>query len=259
MLRYALCLLATPALATDPAWPDLREEIFGTRTLQNGVDHIAIEAPYRTPNDLRTDIGAFVKAPTGLNVGKLWVILDENPMPVSAVFEFDQPLPAFYFNITMRVNQSTPVHVVLETTDSQLFVADAMVKTSGTGACSAPPGTDPELALATLGEMDLSVSSLPPADLMSGTDVQMDVDISHPSHSGMQKDQISLLFIPMRYLDNVDVDLNGQGYVGMTGSISLSENPTVSLSIPRSAQYADVTITDTDGTESKTHKDLGRY
>lgn len=259
MLRYALCLFATPAFAMDAAWPDLRDEIFGTRLLKNGSQHIAIEAPYRTPNDLRTDIGAFVQAPNGLKVGKLWVILDENPMPVSAVFDFDQPLPSFYFSLTMRVNRSTPVHVVLETTDSQLFVADAMVKTSGTGACAAPPGTDPELALATLGEMDLSIGSLPPEALLSSRDVQMDLDISHPSHSGMQKDQISLLFIPMRYVEDVDIDLNERGYVNMTGSISLSENPQLSLSVPQDAQSAKVTMTDTEGTQTTIEKTFRNY
>ena len=85
---------------------------------------------------------------------------------------------------------------------------------------------------------------------------QVDVDVSHPSHSGMQMDQISLLFIPMRYVENLEVDLDGAGYVDITGSISLSENPRISMSVPRRTHSVDVTMTDTDGTVSHAHKTI---
>ena len=88
---------------------------------------------------------------------------------------------------------------------------------------------------------------------------RLDLDISHPSHSGMQMDQISLLFIPMRYVENVEIDLDGAGYVDMTGSISLSENPQVSLSVPGQTQQVDVTMTDTDGTVTHASKTLPGY
>ena len=45
----------------------------------------------------------------------------------------------------------------------------------------------------------------------------------------------------------------------MTGSISLSENPQVSLSIPSGSQSVDVTMTDTEGTVTQAHKDLTGY
>ena len=72
-------------------------------------------------------------------------------------------------------------------------------------------------------------------------------------------DQISLLFIPMRYVENVEIDLDGAGYVDMTGSISLSENPQVSLSVPGQTQQVDVTMTDTDGTVTHASKTLPGY
>lgn len=260
---FAAIVAAAPAFADDEAmWPDLRDELFGSRALQDGTDVIALEVPYRTPDDTRTPVAAFVSAPNGLLLGKIMVIVDDNPMPVSAVFEFARPLPHFYFDMTMRINASTPLHIVAETTDGQLFVSNAYIKTSGTGACSAPPGTDPELALETLGEMELTVGSLTdPRALaaLSGRERRMDVGISHPSHSGMQKDQISLLFIPFRYVENLAIDLDGQRYVDMTGSITLSENPKVTLSIPNAAQSADVTMTDTSGTVSHAHKDLSSF
>ncbi len=259
-----LCATALPAFAGE-SWDAVKDQLFGDRTLRDGSEIIAIDAPYRTQDDARTKIAAQVFAPTGLNIGKVMVVLDDNPMPVSAVFDLKYPQPRFYFDITMRVNGPTPLHVVAETTDGQLFVAETFVKTSGQGACAAPPGTDPELAMASLGRMQLDVDGAVPggsADVLASLTARqhrLNVDISHPSHSGMQMDQISLLFIPMRYVENVEIDLDGGDYVDLTGSISLSENPRVGLSVPSKTQSVDVTMTDTDGTVSHAHKKLAGF
>jgi len=260
----AMSCLALPVFAAgDETWDGIKEELYGNRPLHDGSRFISIDAPYRTPDDARAQLAAHIVAPPGLQIGKVTVVLDENPMPVSAVFALDRPLPSFFFDVTMRVNGPTPMHVIAETSDGQLFVAETFVKTSGLGACSAPPGSDPDSALASLGEMNIEVTgTLPPAG--SATTLlnrmnRMDVDIDHPSHSGMQMDQISLLFIPMRYVETVEIDLDGAAYVDMTGSISLSENPRVGLSVPRRSQSVDVTMTDTNGTVTHAHKKLAGF
>lgn len=256
----ALCMSALPCVSE--TWDDLRTELYGERALLDGQSVIAIDAPYRTPNDARTQLAAQIVAPAGAEISKVTLVVDENPMPISAVFDLASPLPAFFFDVTIRVNGPTPMHVVAETTDGRVFVGETYVKTSGLGACSAPPGTDPEEALANLGKMQIELAGTLPGLGQSATDRlsnrlnRMDVDISHPSHSGMQMDQISLLFIPMRYVETVEIDLDGAGFVNMTGSISLSENPQVSLSVPSRAQSVDVTMTDTDGTTTHAHKKL---
>ena len=259
-----ICGSGLPALAGE-SWDYLSAELYGERGLQDGANVIAIDAPYRTRDDARTQIAAQIAAPHGLLIGEVTLVLDENPMPVSAVFELEHPQSQFFFDVTMRVNGPTPLHVVAETTDGQLFVVETFVKTSGQGACSAPPGTDPKDALATLGQMEIEVASglpkLTDLGLTAGMLRQrkLDLDIQHPSHSGMQMDQITLLFIPMRYVETVDVDLDGGGYVSVTGSISLSENPRLGLSVPGKTQSVDVTMTDTDGTVSHAHKSLAGY
>lgn len=262
-----LAALSTPALADGEAWENIRKGLYGEQFLLSGAGVIAIDAPYRTPIDARADLAAHVVAPDDTGIAEVAVILDENPMPVSAVFRFEEAVPRFFFDITMRVNGPTPMHVVARTTDGRHFVAETFVKTTGQGACAAPPGTDPELALKTLGEMQIELAG----QIMVGTGAaldplalnarmnKLDVDLDHPQHSGMQMDQITLLFTPMRYIETLDIDLDGAGFVEMTGSISLSENPRVGLSVPRSAQSVDVTMTDTDGTVSTARKKLAGY
>lgn len=257
---------AVPLMAAEASWPDLKQNLYEDRALIPAGDLIRIDAPYRTADDARTQISATIDAPAARMLNSVTLILDENPMPVSAVFNFDRPVPRFFFDVTMRVNGPTPLHVVAETTDGQLFVAETFVKTSGLGACSAPPGTDPDLALATLGEMNIEIAKLQAATSISdqlsalaNTEKQVDLDISHPSHSGLQMDQISLLFIPMRYVDKVEIDLDNQRFVDVTGSISLSENPRLSLSVPGHTQHVGVTMTDTDGTVAKAEKHVAGF
>lgn len=260
----ALCAFAGTAPAGE-AWDSVRYQLYGDRPILDAAGVIALNAPYRTDNDARTRIAAQVAAPTGGQIGSVTVVLDENPMPVSAVFSLRQPQPRFFFDVTMRINGPTGLHVIAETTDGRLFVAEGFVKTSGQGACAAPPGTDPEAALLTLGEMNLTISEVLPggaADKLAGLANrlrQLDVDISHPSHSGMQMDQITLLFLPMRYVETLQIDTDGGGYVDLTGSISLSEDPEVSLSVPGSTRSVDVTLTDTDGAVTTAHKDLAGF
>lgn len=257
----ALTCAALPALAGE-SWDAVRAQLFGDRVLLDGARVIAIDAPYRSPDDARTDLAAQIVAPAGAELSRVTLVLDDNPMPVSAVFDLATPQPGFFFDVTMRVNGPTPLHVVAETSDGRLFVAETFVKTSGQGACSAPPGTDPDAALATLGQMEIDLAAAPPgigtgtlASLAART-ARLDVTISHPSHSGMQMDQISLLFIPMRYVETVEIDLDGADFVTLTGSISLSENPRVSLAIPQGTKTVEVTMTDTDGTTATARKTL---
>ncbi|WP_102106542.1 quinoprotein dehydrogenase-associated SoxYZ-like carrier [Oceaniglobus roseus] len=256
----ALVALAPQAMAGE-AWDDVRQALFGDDYMTPAADLIAIDAPYRTDSDARTQIAATVSAPPGRQLESVMVILDENPMPVSAVFTMRRPLERFFFDVTMRINGPTPLHIVARTTEGQMLVAEAFVKTSGQGACSAPPGTDPKEALADLGQMTLDITDFAePVSLASKLnpsaphDKKLDLGIRHPSHSGLQMDQISLLFIPTRYVDSLDIDLDGQDFVDVTGSISLSENPHLTLGVPGDTHEVDVELTDTGGAVTHAHK-----
>ena len=260
---FAGFLLTAPAYADEGSWPDIRASLYDERALQPGDNIVALDAPYRSTEDARTVIGVSVAAPPGLTIAAVTVVLDENHMPVSAVVRLADPLPRFRFEATLRINGPTPVHIIAETADGQLFMTEGFVKTMGQGACAAPPGTDPEAALASLGEMMIGIGNASGAadklaDLTTGQ-MEMSLSIDHPSHSGMQMDQITLLFIPMRYVENVTVDLDGEPYAEVTGSISLSENPELTLSIPSRTRGIDVTMTDTDGTVAHASRKLADY
>ena len=49
--------------------------------------------------------------------------------------------------------------------------------------------------------------------------------IRHPNYSGLQRDQITQLFIPAHFLDTIEVWQEDELLFTMEGGISISENP----------------------------------
>lgn len=267
-LMAVLALLSSTSARAEGEWTIIRQQVFGARPIAAADGVITLDAPYRSENDARTVIGASIVAPPGELIRQVTLVLDRNPMPVSTVLRLSRPMARVAIETTLRVNGPTPVHVVGELESGRLLATEGFVKTSGQGACAAPPGTDPRAALATLGNMEIEIGQARGANdgrllanlaRLRSQQVSMNLKISHPSHSGMQMDQISLLFIPMRYVETVEIDLDGRRFAEITGSISLSENPEFRLSIPAAAHVIAVTMTDTDRTISRKTQRLTSY
>jgi sulfur-oxidizing protein SoxY len=171
-------------------------------------------------------------------------------MPVSAVFTLDRPLASFGVSLNMRLNGPSNVRAIVEASDGRLYMTSTLVKTSGLGACAAPPVTNPAEALATLGNMELQGHRTIAADTTikpKAMEGQVRIDLRHPQHSGMQMDQISLLYIPARYLKTLEVWGGSEKFFTMEGSISLSENPSIVFDLPDGDKGAlKVRATDTE-------------
>lgn len=244
----ALALSAAPAFAGE-AWDGIRAQLWGERPIADGGDVLTLDAPARATDDRRVSVGAHVALPDGATLKSLTLVIDENPMPVSAVFEAKAPAQSFGAEVAFRLNGPSPVRAVAEDDQGRLWMAETMVKTSGLGACAAPPTTDAKVAMETLGQMDLGIEAgdalRAMLDPSAGSTARL--SISHPSHSGMQMDQITLLFTPARYVETVEVWADDAPAFTMTGSISLAENPEIAFTAPGGAHALRVRMSDTDG------------
>ncbi|MER0239151.1 quinoprotein dehydrogenase-associated SoxYZ-like carrier [Fulvimarina sp. MAC8] len=242
---------AAPALAAGgagapDAWSDIRADIYGDRSIMEQSPLVELVTPYRAENDLRVPIRANVDLPKGEEIKSLTLIIDENPMPVSADFEMATDTDDFSVEVAMRFNGPTKVRAIVETKAGELLMHEAMVKTSGTGACAAPPTTGVEEALATLGEMDLTTPNTLQRAASDHDEVAL--DISHPQHSGMQMDQVTLHYILARYVQTIESWADNEKMFTMTGSISLSENPQIKFSIPeKDVSELRIRMADTEG------------
>ncbi|AXX96686.1 quinoprotein dehydrogenase-associated SoxYZ-like carrier [Profundibacter amoris] len=269
MLRSVFkTIIATAALAVLPsasiageAWDDISPLMFDEArdVTMASAQTVTLRTPYRATDDRRVMMGASVALPDGQLIDKVYLVIDENPMPVSAVFEMQRPTGNFTFDMTMRLNGPSGIHLVVETTDGQLLVSEGFTKTSGLGACAAPPVNDPAIALKTLGQMKLALA---PANTMnaktrlvslaSGTKaepqpVKAQVSFSHPSHSGLQMNQITLLYLPARFIEMVKFTTDESPMFTMTGSISISEDPALSVVLPAGSGTLSIDMQDTDG------------
>ncbi len=235
-------------------WGELREEIYGDREIVKAPEGLLnLEVPYRATNDTRVPVSASATFKDGRTIKSMTLIIDENPMPVSADFAMNSPQTAFTTSVAMRLNGPSNVRAVVETDDGDLYMTSAFVKTAGQGACAAPPTTGVEEALASLGQMDLKGFGMPKSALErlkqadEAESNQVQLELKHPQHSGMQMDQISLLYIPARYVETLEAWHDDEKLFTMTGSISLSEDPSVSFDLPDSGvQRVRVRMTDTD-------------
>lgn len=252
-------LAASGASAADGGWSWIRDELYPGRTIEAAEGAVTLVAPRRTENDHATRIGVEVAAPPGAAIRRVTLVIDENPSPVSAVVDMHQPVLGASFDFTMRMNGPSPVRAIVETEDGRLFMAEQTVKTSGLGACAAPPGVDAAVAMATLGQMTLETERpAAGAALASGEAAErLRLGVSHPSYSGLQMDQITLLFTPARFVQTLEVWADETPLFTVTGSISLSENPRFGFEKPLTADSLRVRMTDSAGAVSEQRFGLG--
>jgi sulfur-oxidizing protein SoxY len=204
-------------------WQKVRTSLFQNRAISNvskGI--ITLETPVRAEDAAVVPIAVragFAQSRTRY-IDKVYVIIDNNPSPVSAIFQFTPESGRADIETRMRVDEYTHVRAIAEMNDGSLVMATRWVKASG--GCSAPPGKDAQAALATLGRMRLRVegdSSRP------GEPVLAQLMLSHPNHSGLAMDQLSRQFTPAHYVRKVNVTYAGKLVMAADVDFSISENP----------------------------------
>jgi len=238
---------ALPAMAgggTKSSWPEIRSEVYGSRAILPGDGLLTLHAPNRATDDRRVPVEISAWAPEGGQLKSLTLVIDENPMPVSAVIDLAEPQTSAHFGFDLRLNGPSPVRILAETTDGRLYMTERMVKTSGLGACAAPPVGDPDAAIASIGQMRVVET---PAPEGASAPRRARLEMRHPQHTGLQMDQISLLFIPPRYVHTLDVSADGTQLFHLIGSISLSEDPAIEFDPGAGAKSVTVRLEDTDG------------
>ncbi|KPL54356.1 hypothetical protein ABB55_20840 [Prosthecomicrobium hirschii] len=249
-LLAGLTVAAGLAAAVAPAaagssWDDIRPMMFGDRKIANGQGIVTFTAPYRAEDDRRVPVSAVAAFPDGRSVKSVAFIIDENPMPMAATFRFDRGRDKVGLGIDIRLNGPSMVRAVVEASDGQLYMAESLVKTSGLGACAAPPVGDAAVALRTLGNMELAAL---PAAADNPFTRSARLKIKHPQNTGMQMNQITLLYIPARYVDEVEVRHGQERLFTVETGFALSEDPRIDFDYQSNGgDVLTVRMRDTDG------------
>ena len=210
-------------------------------------------APYRAEDGVMVPIKIVAKKPQTKEhyIKSLWIIIDKNPKPLAGKFQFSPLNGKADLSMRIRVDAYSPVRVIAETNDEKLYMVSHYVKSSG--GCSAPASSDAATALARLGKIRLKTPLLKSFE----KPVQTRLAISHPNISGLQKDQVTTLFIPPHYISKIDVKFEGESIFSAETDISISENPNFKFYfVPTKAGTLTTEITDTQGNKFTQSKKL---
>lgn len=232
-LALAALLVSTvlplqPALADAPQaspvgiWPKLRSGLFGDRPIrEDDADVVQLEAPTRAEDAATVPIAIRAGRPQTPEryIRTLYLLVDNNPSPVAAVFELTPDSGRADIETRIRVEQYTDVRVIAELSDGTLHMARRHVKASG--GCSAPAGKDPREAARNAGRMRFRVDG----PVEAGVPAVAQLAVSHPNASGLVLDQLTRLYEPAYYVRRLTVRYAGKPVLSADIDFSISENP----------------------------------
>ncbi len=237
MIRFAwlACLIAcvefsgaaraeTPsgtAMIESEAWNEIKGDVVGDRPIADGAALFTLDAPFRAEDAAIVPIH-IVQAEGTPTIGKLTLVVDENPSPVVATFTFGPAIGQVDLETRIRVNAYSNVRAIAETEDGKLYMTGRYVRAAG--GCSAPASKDAAAALAALGQMKARWYDQKPAQSVARREAQ--VMLRHPNYSGLQRNQVTNLYVPARFVDRLEVSQGGETLFTMEGGISISEDPT---------------------------------
>jgi sulfur-oxidizing protein SoxY len=221
---------AAPAFAAAPEppdpWPDLVRDVFDGRPLADGTGLIAIDMPARAedaaivPVTLRLTL-----APNDARrVKNVTLVIDRNPAPVAATFALAPDAGVTTIETRVRVDSYTDVHAVAERSDGTLHMVKTFVKASG--GCSAPAAKNADEAKSRLGQMRYRQFAKAGEGPASGAR-EAQIMIGHPNNSGLQMDQVTQLYVPAFFVNELRLWQDDSLVLTMEGGISISEDPNI--------------------------------
>ena len=174
----------------------------------------------KTPQSFRSACASTSLAGDKRTLQSLTLVIDENPAPVAGTFTIGPHSGVTSISTRVRVNSYSYVRVVAELSDGQLYGVKAYVKASG--GCSAPAAANADATKSMLGQMKFrtfhsEADGLPEAQIM----------LRHPQNSGLQMDQLTRLYVPPFFIENLKIWQGDDLVMAMDGGIAISEDPNI--------------------------------
>jgi sulfur-oxidizing protein SoxY len=224
----AFAMRASPLDAAEPydPWPGLVQDIFNNRPINDGGDVIGIEMPYRAEDAaiVPVTLASKLSPDDSRRMVAITLVIDQNPAPMAAKFELGPDARVSEISTRVRVNNYTDVHAVAELSDGKLYMVKTFVKASG--GCSAPAAKNAEEARNHVGQMKYRQFTASGEGPSNGKR-EAQIMIGHPNNSGLQMDQVTQLYVPAFFVDELHLWQDNSPVLSMEGGISISEDPNI--------------------------------
>jgi len=207
--------------ADSAVWKKVHASVFANAALEAADSVIVLDTPKRAEDAAIVPLAIRAQFPQTKerHIQKIWLIIDNNPSPVAAVFRFTLESGRADIETRVRVEEYTYVRAIALTNDGKFHMAANYVKASG--GCSAPAGKDAVAAKANLGKMRLRVGDT----FEPGRPAVAQLMISHPNDSGLALDQVTRTYATPHFVRGVEVLYGGKLIMSADVDFSISENP----------------------------------
>ena len=229
-LLFSMALLAAAmpcAFAQEPdpdssaIWRKVKADLFADAPLavDDGVVTLDIPARAQDASVVPVSIRAGFAQGEGRSIERVWLVVDENPSPIAAVFRFTRASGRADIDTRIRIEQYTFVRAVAATSDGTYHMAARYVKASG--GCSAPSASADAPANGTIGRMRFLVDP----SRASGEPATVRLQVSHPNASGLAMDQLTRNYAPAHFVRTLEVRQGGELVLSADLDFAISENP----------------------------------
>lgn len=212
---------APESLLEGERWRNLKNQLFSDRPVSTAGGIVQLEAPGRAFDGARVPITAraLLDQTNERYIRKLYLIVDNNPLPVAGTFTFEPNRGWDTIDTELRINEYSFVRVVAELSDSSLHMDESFVK--AVGGCSAPPSSYDRSDASLLGKFTGSVDQV----LNPEVPALARIRLVHPNASGMQFDQFTRTYIQPHYIHTMGAELDGKPLFTLATNFSLSQDP----------------------------------
>lgn len=242
-LMLGLLALNVHAESDPTKWPVVKEAFFAGRTIEE-APFIKLTAPRRAESGAQVPLEIFVdQTQADANpVKKIYVLVDANPIPLTATYHLTEQLGKFKLATRIRMEMDSFVRVIGETADGKLQMASIEIRAAG--GCGGAVENDEATIRATAGKIKLNVET----PVQFGNATATVFNIKHPMRTGLQRDLVSQGFVPEFFIKKAVFTYNSKPVMNVDFGVGTSEDPYLKFDfIPASAGVLEVNATDNEG------------
>lgn len=245
-LGSAILLASSPAVfaEADPKlWAVVKEAFFAKRDIQE-VEFLKVEGPRRAESGAQVPVTySYDKAAAnGVVIKKIYVIVDANPIPMTATYHLTDALNGFKLSTRVRYETDSFIHLVGEDANGKLYMAKREIRAAG--GCGGTVENNEAEIRAAAGKIKMNVEQ----PVKFGSPTTTTFNIKHVMRTGLQRDLVSQGFVPAFYINKAEFKYNGKPVMTIDVGVGTAEDPYFKFSfIPDAPGTLEVTATDNEG------------